>query len=103
MEEYRPPLRIVDGSLCCSHCGERLAPIAENWKERASARSTPLSEKADDLGALLKAATTVPLVLWEISCPGCATLLDVEVGRDGEPPEHDIRLGVIVDEPGEPF
>jgi N-methylhydantoinase B len=103
MTEYRPPLRVDDGHLSCNHCGERLAAIADSWKEHASARSWPLAERAKDLGAMVRPTTAISLVMWEFSCPACGSLLEVDVAEEGDPVPNDIRLGVSSDEPGEPF
>jgi len=103
MEEYRPALGLDGDHLVCGHCAEPLSPSTENWKEHAHARSAPLSERAADLGTRLRTPRAVALLLWELSCPACGSLLDVEVAAAGEPLPHDIQLGAVREETGERF
>jgi N-methylhydantoinase B len=104
MHEFRSPLRIEDGErFACNHCGEPLGPTAEDWRDRASKRSWPLAERAEYLGIYLRPVTEPALRLWEISCPGCGSLLEVSVWEEGEQPLHDIRLGETTDAEGEAF
>jgi N-methylhydantoinase B len=104
MHEFRSPLRVEDGErFACNHCGEPLGPAAENWKDHASAKSWPLGERAEHLGIHLRPLTEPALRLWELCCPGCGSLLEVNVWEEGEQPLHDVRLGETTDAEGEPF
>ena len=104
MHEFRSPLRVEDGErFVCNHCGDPLGPIVENWKDHASAKSWPLHERAQYLGIYLRPLTEPPLRLWELCCPGCGSLLEVNVWEEGEQPLHDVRLGETTDAEGEPF
>jgi N-methylhydantoinase B len=103
MHEYRSPLRIDNGSFACNHCGEALGPVAGNWKGHASSRSWPLIERAGHLGTKLRPASALQLEMWELCCPACGTLLEVEICDAAEGPAHDIRLGDTTGQPGEPF
>ncbi|MCW2959138.1 MAG: Hydantoinase B/oxoprolinase [Solirubrobacterales bacterium] len=72
-----------DGSTQCTWCAVTVAPAEADWKDHAVVRQAPLSnggpDRQDD-GRFL---------LLESFCPGCGTLLEVELtdGQDG--PLHD--------------
>lgn len=67
-------------SVQCTWCGRLLCSAEENWKDHAVQRSSPLTAagplRTDQSEFLLR----------EFFCPGCATALDVEVIREGDPP-----------------
>ena len=106
MLEYRSPLRLEQGKepvLACNHCGHELARGSANWKDAAAARSWPLVERAKHLGIPVRPRRDPAMWMWELCCPSCATLLEVNVYEEGETPPRDISLGETSDEPGEPF
>jgi N-methylhydantoinase B len=81
-----PALRLdVDRHVRC-RCGEDLGPATENFKEAAVTRIVEPS----DHGAHL--VLHPELELREHICPACATLLEAEVVRRGEPSLHTIEI-----------
>ena len=107
MTDYRPPLRLAEHEggrwFACNHCGHWLARESANWKDGASARSWPLSERAGYLGIFLRPRTDPPLRMWEFCCSGCGSLLEVGIYEEGETPPQDILLGRTTDAVGESF
>ncbi|MGW5096223.1 hypothetical protein ACWEQ1_16805 [Streptomyces nodosus] len=73
-------------ALGCT-CGELLSPASENWKEFAC--RSPLS--ADDLG--VKVRLHPELLAEGFACPGCGSLLAVEVRWHRDEPLHDLQIG----------
>jgi hypothetical protein len=69
----------IDGATQCAWCGLEIAPEGTDWKSAAAVRR----RAAPDCGPLY--GNTPRFWLLEVSCPGCGTLLDVDVtdGRDG--------------------
>jgi acetone carboxylase gamma subunit len=67
----------------CTWCGHQLAHSDENWKDQAVQRLAPISSA----GPLRFDNETFHL--REYFCPGCATVLDVEVTAADMPPLYD--------------
>jgi N-methylhydantoinase B len=95
MTEINQTLRVVgsgaEAAIVC-RCGHRLGPAAENYKLHALAREGPVQNAGPwvdphGLGG-------GRFVCREFFCPGCGTLLDVEIAQRGEPILWDVRLGV---------
>jgi N-methylhydantoinase B len=103
MEQYRPPLKLDGDQFVCSHCAAPLSPVSENWKDHVHACSSSLPEHAAQLGARLRTPASVALLMWELFCPTCGSLLDVEVAAAGEGLTLDIQLGASREETGERF
>lgn len=103
MDEYRSPMRVEDGTFTCNHCDQPIAPTSANWKDGATSGSWPLTERAAQLGTKVRPTAHVAMLLWEHYCGACGTLLEAEICQEGEPPAHDVRLGEVRDEPGQPF
>jgi N-methylhydantoinase B len=74
-------LAVEGGTVKCRACGYWLGPAFGNWKERASRKETPLA----DVGAPTFVTGTTGVVLRHFYCPSCATLLDTETARPGDP------------------
>jgi N-methylhydantoinase B len=72
-----------DGSVQCTWCGATVALPGSRWKDDAILRSVP----ASSAGA--HRTNTGEYLLLEAFCPSCATLLDTDVVRLGDPPLHD--------------
>ncbi|MEZ5075934.1 MAG: hydantoinase B/oxoprolinase family protein [Solirubrobacterales bacterium] len=75
----------ADGRLRC-RCGCDLGPATESWKAAAARRAVAPREHGPHL------RLHPDLELREFACPDCATLLECEVGRRGEPDLHSIEL-----------
>lgn len=80
-------LKLTDGrSYFVCNCGHVIAPADENWKDYAAhAQAT-----AEDLGPRVRIHADLEVVRH--ACPGCGTLLDVEVKRRGEDSLFDIEI-----------
>ena len=70
----------------CRKCGHIFGPLTENWKSYAQVGERPLST----LGP--KMSSTERFVLREFYCPGCATMLEVEMTLKEMPPIWDSKL-----------
>ena len=76
----------------CRRCGEGLGTAEENYKLHALRRDRPLDELA---GRAMPDGSPYLAVLREYACPGCATLLQVDVwcaSLGGEEDLWDIRI-----------
>jgi acetone carboxylase gamma subunit len=86
----------VDGTgeaatIVC-RCGHRIGPAAENYKEHALLREGPVQGAGPWVDPLHIGGDR--FVCREFFCPGCVTLLDVEIAQRGEPLLWDVRLDV---------
>lgn len=75
--------RTSGGETQCSWCGEIVAAAGADWKDASGELRSPLTKGGPhrpDSGEFL-------LIEWV--CPTCATLLEADVIRDGDPPLHD--------------
>jgi acetone carboxylase gamma subunit len=71
-------------------CGHQIGPASENYKQRVLLRESPVQAAGPwvdphDIGR-------GKFVCREFFCPGCVTLLDVEIAQRGEPLLWDVRL-----------
>jgi len=76
----------------CRRCGHDLGPSADNYKRHALRRDRQLDELA---GRAMPDGSPYLAVLREYACPGCATLLQVDVwcpSLGGEEDLWDIRI-----------
>ncbi|MDP2727359.1 MAG: acetone carboxylase subunit gamma, partial [Dehalococcoidia bacterium] len=67
----------------CTWCGESICQANASWKDHAVARKSPLTRS----GPLR--ADTDRFFLQEYFCPGCATMLDVEMTLQDDQPLYD--------------
>jgi len=82
---------VLDGeAFTCGHCGQSLG--SENWKDGVHRRSSDLAEQLAEFGIRVKARSAPRMLLYEWSCPGCATLLETNVYPEGLEPLHDVQL-----------
>lgn len=82
----------ADAEVACVRCGHTLGAASENYKVHAARRDRPLEEFA---GRPMPDGSAYLAVLREYACPGCATLLQVDVfcpSLGGEEDLWDIRL-----------
>jgi len=64
-----------EGRICCRKCGYVFGPPERNFKESALMAQYPLTRAAPGN------SKTKRFVIREFCCPGCATMLEVEVAR----------------------
>jgi acetone carboxylase gamma subunit len=79
--------------LRCLRCGEVLCAVTANYKKHALRRERAM---ADLSGRQLPSGEPYLGVLYEYLCPGCVTLLEVDVycpSAGGEEDWWDLRLG----------
>jgi len=82
--EYLQVARLNGSAMVqCTWCGELLGSAATNWKDQAVMRKASLASA----GPLRN--EDAEFFLREFFCPGCATVLEVEVGSDNTPPLYD--------------
>ncbi len=85
MTEY---LEIVGDTVRCMKCGTLTSPADQNYKDYIPYRERPLSV------AGRWRSTTAEFLLREFYCSGCATMLDVEMTRRGDPALWDVSLSI---------
>ena len=85
-------IKKVDGRnmIICHKCGYNLSPVNENYKERAINREVHLN----NAGAHFPKPEDTRFVLQEFYCPGCSTMLDVDIKQQGEPILWDIQVKI---------
>jgi N-methylhydantoinase B len=83
--EYLHVILGSDGleSVQCTWCGQSLGVGNATWKSHAATRTSPPSISGP------QRPETGPFSLREYFCPGCATLLDVELVYKDDPPIFD--------------
>jgi N-methylhydantoinase B len=74
-------LVIEDATVQCRACGHALGPASGVWKAAAVRKETPLAS----VGAMTFNTGFDGVVLRHFYCPSCATLLDTETARPGDP------------------
>lgn len=72
----------------CRKCGQVICHASENYKKHV-----PRSEVwPDELPGQRPNREDALTLYYEYYCPGCFTLLDVEVAEKGDPPLWDIQI-----------
>jgi N-methylhydantoinase B len=92
-EEWVPAIVLDGESFACGHCGHTLGSAKGNWKDGAVGRELDAAERLAELGIRVKARRDPRMLLYEWTCPGCATLLETNLYPEGMEPLHDVRLG----------
>lgn len=78
------------GKIRCRKCGHVICHASENYKEHS-----PRTEKWPDQIPGQHPNRDDALALYvEYYCPGCYTLLDVEIAEKGAPPLWDIQVNI---------
>jgi N-methylhydantoinase B len=75
--------RAGDGSTQCSWCGHVVAPAGADWKDHAASRRSAPSVA----GPYRESDPRFELI--EAFCPGCGTLLDIDLTNGRDPVQHD--------------
>ena len=74
----------------CRKCGQAVCDASENYKE-----NVPRAEIwPDEIPGMRPSKDEALVVYYEYYCPGCFTMLDVEVAEKGAPPLWDIQIKV---------
>ena len=90
-ESLRIEGRGADAAIHC-RCGQRIGPASENYKLHVLMREGPVQNAGPWVDPHRLGGDR--FVCREFICPGCATLLDVEIAQRGEPLLWDVRLAV---------
>jgi acetone carboxylase gamma subunit len=90
-ESLRIEGRGTDAAIHC-RCGHRIGPASENYKLHALMREGPVQNAGPWVDPHGLGGDR--FVCREFFCPGCATLLDVEIAQRGEPILWDVHLAV---------
>jgi N-methylhydantoinase B len=89
------PLQIVDGHWQCGLCGEDLGDSMRNWRSAAVVAEREISQRFKELRLTVRRREqSEPVVLRENFCPGCASLLAVDVTLEGHERVSAARPGV---------
>ena len=83
-------IRNVKGkdTIVCTKCGHDFGSAKGNFKDGAVQREVPLQESAEHFPP----PGETRFVLREFYCPGCATMLEVDMVQPGESNLWDIQL-----------
>jgi N-methylhydantoinase B len=76
----------------CADCRSVLAPATENYKDFAALRESNPHELDPALYADPAEFCDEAISLREFFCPGCGSLLSVEIAKVGDPPLREVRL-----------
>jgi acetone carboxylase gamma subunit len=79
MTKFTEYLERNSAGIRCAKCKYKLASKFREWKKSAKVAEFPLRKA----GPLM--SRTRKFILREFYCPGCATLLEVEMTRKNEP------------------
>lgn len=77
------------GQTVCRKCHRVICPSSENYKLHVPRRQRWPDEIP---GGKRPSREDTLLVYYEYYCPGCYTMLDVEVAEPGAAPQWDIRV-----------
>jgi len=86
LNEY---LAVEEGAVGCVRCGHPLGPASGNFKLQARMAEHPLTHAGP---AINRHGPGPRFVLREFSCPGCGTMLEVEVNLRGSPVLWDVQV-----------
>ncbi len=77
-----------DRKVKCRKCGRVICDASENYKKH-----TPRAEVwPDEIPGQRPSREDALLVYYEYYCPGCFTMLDVEIAEKGSAPLWDIQI-----------
>lgn len=77
-----------EGKIHCRKCGLAICSNSENYKDHV-----PRAQRwPDELPGQHPRREVALTVYYEYYCPGCYTLLDVEIAEKGAPPLWDIQI-----------
>lgn len=77
-----------NNKIKCLKCGQVICDASENYKHHV-----PRAEVwPDEITGQRPSKKEALLLYHEYYCPGCYTLLDVELAEKGAPPLHDIQI-----------
>jgi len=76
-----------DGTVTCSHCGAEVGPDRHNPMAKAIRHERPSSVAEPGIRADPVFFTDRPIVIRQVSCSGCFTVLLTEI-VPGDEPQH---------------
>jgi N-methylhydantoinase B len=79
---------------CCGKCGADLGPIGENYKDHAIREDNDIRHSNPNVGDYKRYIDERP-VFRQFFCPGCGSLLENEIAREGDPLLRDIEITKI--------
>jgi N-methylhydantoinase B len=86
---FDEPLFLDQGNVFCGRCGYSLGPASQNFRRRARLTERPLTAAGP---AINRHGPSPRFVLREFSCPGCGTMLEVEVNLKESPILGDLQI-----------
>src|SRR5207248_1112790 len=88
----RSPAAVPAWATRC--CGNR-----SGWRATATVRSHEAGARLAELGCEVRTRSEPAFLLYEWYCPGCASLLEVNLYPEETDPIHDLRVGERLAEP----
>jgi acetone carboxylase gamma subunit len=79
---------------CCSKCGTDLGPLTQNYKDHALREDNDIRHSNPNVGDYKRYIDERP-VFRQFFCPGCGSLLENEIAREGDPLLRDIEITKI--------
>ena len=73
----------------CAACGHHLGPATANWRSSAHVTERSVIDALQAGGQLARPRTGKPCVVQrELVCPGCGSMLSVDIAMAGDPLDH---------------
>ncbi|MGA1473346.1 MAG: hydantoinase B/oxoprolinase family protein, partial [Burkholderiaceae bacterium] len=77
----------------CRHCQTDLGPASENYKLGCARHDAPIAASNPNIGDWTRYVDDEPF-FRQFFCPGCGSLIENEVARDGDPLLQDVHIKV---------
>lgn len=88
------PLRVRDQEWECTQCSQKLGPSAQNWRDSVPSTDEVVSDRFPDLGLYVRTKKEgEPVVVREHFCPGCASVLSVDISMQNMGPVPQSKVG----------
>lgn len=92
LNDYLEMVADGGGHVIRCRCGHVIGPAAENYKLAVLCAVAPVSEAGPNVNPY--GVGEGRFVVRRYSCPGCLTLLDVEIAMGDEPPRWDLQPAI---------
>lgn len=79
--------------MCCAKCSADLGHVKQNYKDHAVLEENDIRHSNPNVGDYKRYIDEKP-VFRQFFCPGCGTLLENEIAREGDPLLRDIELSI---------